>query len=215
MDQHIVFRNDKRLRLREDDMSVDNLSRIFHVSRQSIYLTNDENVVVVAGASGLFRPVDLMGNNHYEVHGVPDEIPAPAPASVPAPAVARFAFARTATATATQSTTPVTAPRVAGKPFQRSLYLSDVVDGRLNPSRMVVIRFMESEATIEGITAKIQEAIGNPEPLVLTDTLGNSIMDSEGTRGSQYWKQNARKIFALKEEAFEELERRKRRRRSG
>uniref|UniRef100_A0AAV2IW64 Uncharacterized protein n=1 Tax=Knipowitschia caucasica TaxID=637954 RepID=A0AAV2IW64_KNICA len=60
----------------------------------------------------------------------------------------------------------------------------------------------------------MQEAIGDHQPLSLTDSQGNLILDSEGTRGSLYWKQNARQIFAVKECDYQELERRKRRRRS-
>ncbi|CAL9683102.1 unnamed protein product [Knipowitschia caucasica] len=191
-------------------MSLDNLSRIFSVSRQSLYLTNEDNVVLVAGTSGIFCPVDLLGHNHYEVHGVEEVISAPVPTAATAPANAntRFSFSRSASATA------VTASRPTSKGFQRSMYLAEVSDNRLNPTRMVVIRFVEAEANIEGITVKMQEAIGDHQPLSLTDSQGNLILDSEGTRGSLYWKQNARQIFAVKECDYQELERRKRRRRS-
>lgn len=63
------------------------------------------------------------------------------------------------------------------------MYLAEVLDGRVNPTRMVVIRFFEDEANIEGITSKMHEALGDHEPLVLTDSQGNLILDSEGTRG--------------------------------
>ncbi|XP_026098658.1 E3 ubiquitin-protein ligase UHRF2-like isoform X2 [Carassius auratus] len=49
---------------------------------------------------------------------------------------------------------------------------------------MVVVRFLECEATLQGIT------------------------------GSQYWKQNARKILAIQEQAFQEVQGSKRRRMS-
>ena len=48
---------------------------------------------------------------------------------------------------------------------------------------MVVIRFMESEVTVQGLLSKVQDALGSYDPLILTDAQGNKILDSEGTRG--------------------------------
>ncbi|XP_026113402.1 E3 ubiquitin-protein ligase UHRF2-like [Carassius auratus] len=79
---------------------------------------------------------------------------------------------------------------------------------------MVVVRFLESEATLQGIIGKVQDAIGCHDPMVLTDVQGNAILESEGTTGSQYWKQNARKILAIQEQAFQEVQGSKRRRMS-
>ncbi|KAL7400249.1 hypothetical protein ABVT39_009212 [Epinephelus coioides] len=98
--------------------------------------------------------------------------------------------------------------------FHRSVYLAEVVGGRLSPSRTVVVRFLECEATLQGIIGKVQDAIGNHDPVVLTDAQGNAILESEGTTGSQYWKQNARKILAVREQDFQELQDKKRRRTS-
>lgn len=61
------------------------------------------------------------------------------------------------------------------------MYLAEVVGGRLSPSRMVVVRFLEYEATLQGINGKIQDAIGNHDPVVLTDAQGNTVLESEGT----------------------------------
>lgn len=63
------------------------------------------------------------------------------------------------------------------------MYLAEVVGGRFSPSRMVVVRFLECEATLHGIIGKVQDAIGNHDPMVLTDAQGNAILDSEGTTG--------------------------------
>ncbi|XP_039890197.1 uncharacterized protein LOC120735063 isoform X3 [Simochromis diagramma] len=91
---------------------------------------------------------------------------------------------------------------MSSKTFQRSVYFADVVGGRLIPNRMVVVRFLESEATLQGIVGKVQDAIGNYNPIILTDAQGNAILESEGTTGSQYWRQNARKILAVPEQDF-------------
>ncbi|CAL8388879.1 unnamed protein product [Boreogadus saida] len=48
--------------------------------------------------------------------------------------------------------------------------------------------------------------MGSDEPITLTDTQGNEIMDSEGTRSSQFWKQNSRKIYAVPESDFVEFQ---------
>jgi hypothetical protein len=68
-------------------------------------------------------------------------------------------------------------------PINRSVYLAEVVGGKLNPSRMVMVRFAECEASLPGIATKVQDAIGSHEPLILTDAQGNAIVESEGTTG--------------------------------
>ncbi len=40
---------------------------------------------------------------------------------------------------------------------------------------------MEFEATVPGITAKVQSALNSEDPLILTDAQGNQIVESEGT----------------------------------
>ncbi len=42
---------------------------------------------------------------------------------------------------------------------------------------------MEFEATVPGITAKVQSALNSKDPLILTDAQGNQIVESEGTKG--------------------------------
>lgn len=66
----------------------------------------------------------------------------------------------------------------------RSLHIADLLDGKSIPSQTLVIRFKEAKATVSGILAKIMEALGNDEPLILTDSQGNKILDTSGTTGT-------------------------------
>ncbi|KAG5282777.1 hypothetical protein AALO_G00059830 [Alosa alosa] len=50
------------------------------------------------------------------------------------------------------------------------------------------------------------------ETMILTDSQGNEILDSEGTRGSWFWKQNSRKVFAVPENQLGHLQANKRKR---
>ncbi|KAI7811354.1 hypothetical protein IRJ41_013630 [Triplophysa rosa] len=198
MEQYVVFRNNKRLSLREEDMTAEKLSRIFQVSTHSLYMTDDTNVANFPGASGNFNTFDLTPRAHYEIHSEDDTSPATTSTGQ------RFTFMRmpATTSSSTAQRTGTAPPRATvSKTCQRSIFLAEVVGGRLSPSRMVVVRFSEY-------------AIGSHDPMVLTDAQGNAILDSEGTTGSQYWKQNARKILAVQEQAFQELQRTKRRRMS-
>ncbi|KAL3050846.1 hypothetical protein OYC64_001169 [Pagothenia borchgrevinki] len=44
-----------------------------------------------------------------------------------------------------------------------------------------MIRFVESEASVPLITGKVNVAMGDSEEYILTDTVGNEIVESEGT----------------------------------
>ncbi|KTF75722.1 hypothetical protein cypCar_00043659 [Cyprinus carpio] len=55
-----------------------------------------------------------------------------------------------------------------------------------HPQKTVVIRFHEHEASVPGILAKVQDAIGSEDGMILTDGQGNEILDTEGTKGSAY-----------------------------
>ncbi|KAK3551115.1 hypothetical protein QTP70_014019 [Hemibagrus guttatus] len=74
---------------------------------------------------------------------------------------------------------------------------------------MMVVRFLECEASLQGIVGKVQNAIGNYNPIILTDAQGNAILESEG---SQYWKQNFGKVLAVPEQDFNSLQGTKRKR---
>uniref|UniRef100_A0AAV2L932 Uncharacterized protein n=1 Tax=Knipowitschia caucasica TaxID=637954 RepID=A0AAV2L932_KNICA len=49
---------------------------------------------------------------------------------------------------------------------------------------MVTVRFSEFEACVSTILSKVKEALGQQESITLTDSQGNKIIDSEGTRGT-------------------------------
>jgi len=66
----------------------------------------------------------------------------------------------------------------------RTVYKADMVDGKLQPINMLVVRFGETEATVSVIAAKVKEALGSDEEFVLTDIKGTQIVDSEGTTGN-------------------------------
>ncbi|CAL9697662.1 unnamed protein product [Knipowitschia caucasica] len=68
------------------------------------------------------------------------------------------------------------------KDFQRAVHIGEVMSGKITSSRTVVIRFTESEATVDHITAKVKEALGCEDSLTLTDSQGNEIIDSHATR---------------------------------
>ncbi|XP_062379733.1 uncharacterized protein LOC134068182 [Sardina pilchardus] len=207
--QYNLFRKSKRVSLREEDMTVLKLSRIFQVSVDSLYLTDDANVAIFASdSSGMFSSLDLCPRGHYEVHGE-DDVAAPGSSMGQ-----RFAFSRPPTSTVTSGSLLGAAalPRASNKTFQRSVYLAEALSGKLSASRMVMVRFSEAEASPQGIAAKVKEAIGSPENLILTDSQGNAIVESEGTTGSPYWRQNARKVLAVPEKDFTDLQGTKRRR---
>ncbi|XP_053718431.1 uncharacterized protein LOC128757287 isoform X1 [Synchiropus splendidus] len=92
----------------------------------------------------------------------------------------------------------------------RNVFIADVVNGKLESSKMVTVRFTEFEACVATITDKVKEALGEQEPVILTDSQGNKIIDSEGTRGSVYWKQNSRKVFAVPEAHLLQVNKRRR-----
>uniref|UniRef100_A0AAV2JII6 C-type lectin domain-containing protein n=1 Tax=Knipowitschia caucasica TaxID=637954 RepID=A0AAV2JII6_KNICA len=87
-----------------------------------------------------------------------------------------------------------------------TVFIAELNQGKLRPARMVVVRLLEFEATITGILAKIHDALQCEDPFVLTDAQGNEIVDSEGTRGSKYWRQNAKKCFAVPEQVLHQFQ---------
>uniref|UniRef100_A0AAV2MPF7 RING-type domain-containing protein n=1 Tax=Knipowitschia caucasica TaxID=637954 RepID=A0AAV2MPF7_KNICA len=72
----------------------------------------------------------------------------------------------------------------------------------------------EFESSLPTIKAKVFEALGQEQSIVLIDSHHNEIMDCEGTRGPGFWKQNARKIYAVPEEQLQRLRGNKRKRES-
>ena len=67
--------------------------------------------------------------------------------------------------------------------YYRSIHVADVMEGKLFSSRVVMVRFVEAEASVSVILEKLKVAMGDDDNYVLTDTLGNEIVESEGTTG--------------------------------
>ena len=53
----------------------------------------------------------------------------------------------------------------------------------LDTNKTVTVRFSEFEAYVQTIISKVTEALGQQESIILTDSQGNEIVDSDGTRG--------------------------------
>ncbi|XP_073715688.1 uncharacterized protein [Misgurnus anguillicaudatus] len=207
MDTYTLFKGPKRVTLKDEDMTTDKIGRIFQVCSSSVYITDDSNVAIFAGESGFFSSVDLVTRGHYEVHGDSAEVQSPdSNRPVAESGSVRFAFQRPSAAAGFASQAFLSAPRASmSKPFQRNVFLADLVGGKWTPQKTVAIRFHEHEASVPGILAKVQDAIGSEDGLILTDGQGNEIVDTEGTKGSSYWKQNSRKVFAVREQQFLEM----------
>ncbi|KAL1250600.1 hypothetical protein QQF64_018396 [Cirrhinus molitorella] len=146
-------------------------------------------MAIFPGINGLFSTLDLTPRGHYEVHGDNELSLSPSSSASSSSGSQRFSFLRTASSTAGSSVASLiqasaAPPRVSmSRSFQRSVFIAEYTNGKLKPSRTVVVRFMEFEATVPGITAKVQTALSSEEPLILTDAQGNEIVESEGTKG--------------------------------
>ncbi|XP_049334413.1 uncharacterized protein LOC111197401 [Astyanax mexicanus] len=212
MESFILFRGTKCVAVKEDDMTTEKIGRIFQVHGPSVYITDDNNVAVFPGADGQFSSLELTVRGHYEVHG--ESISVESSPSVPVMNnFTRFSFHRPPSAAAASATRATASPRpTVAKAFQRNIFIGELVDGKLETSRTLTVRFSEFEASVLGITSKVTDALEQDDSFVLTDGQGNKILDSEGTRGSAFWKQNARKVFAVKEEDLLQLQASKKRR---
>ncbi|XDV16352.1 hypothetical protein PO909_016106 [Leuciscus waleckii] len=189
-------------------MTTDKIGRIFQVCSSSVYITDDSNVAIFAGASGFFSSVDLVARGHYEVHGDSAEVQSPDPSVRPIAGSqsVRFAFQRPSAAAGSALQASLSAPRAS-----MNVFLADLVGGKWTPQKTLAIRFHEHEASVPGILAKVQDAIGSEDGMILTDGQGNEILDTEGTKGSAYWKQNSRKVFAVPEQQFLDMRSKRRR----
>ncbi|KAL7374657.1 hypothetical protein ABVT39_004753 [Epinephelus coioides] len=65
--------------------------------------------------------------------------------------------------------------------FQNVL-IAEVVEGKPETRKSITVWFSELECSVGSITAKVAEALGPEERIVLIDSRGNEIMDCEGTR---------------------------------
>ncbi|XP_070409094.1 uncharacterized protein [Nothobranchius furzeri] len=204
MDSYVLFKGTKRLTLKEEDMTTEKISRIFQVHCTSLYITDDSNVAIFPGNDGRFSTLDLLVRGHYEVHGEGMEESSSVPASYNP---TRFSFHRPQSTAGASTSSARPSPRVTvAKTFQRTIFIAELVDGRLETSKTLTVRFSEFEASVVGITRKVNEALEQEELIILTDGQGNKILETEGTRGSAFWKQNARKVLAVREEDFLQLQ---------
>ena len=61
--------------------------------------------------------------------------------------------------------------------------MAEVVEGKLETNQTLTVRFFEFEASVDGMVAKIKQALNRDEGLILTDSQGNQILHSQGTQG--------------------------------
>lgn len=67
--------------------------------------------------------------------------------------------------------------------YYRAIHVSEVMEGKLVSTRVIMVRFVEAEASVSVILEKPKVAMGDDDDYILTDTLGNEIVESEGTTG--------------------------------
>ncbi|XDV19488.1 hypothetical protein PO909_024953, partial [Leuciscus waleckii] len=175
----------------------------------SLYITDDSNIALFPGPDGRFSTLDLIVRGHYEVHGE-SSVEDSSTGSVPATHPTRFSFHRPTSAAGSAAGSAARASANQRAIF-RNIFIAELVDGKLETSTTLTVRFSEFEASVMGILYKVNDALEQEDSRILTDGQGNKILDSEGTRGSAFWKQNARKIFAVKEEHFLQLQASKKR----
>ncbi|KAA0721566.1 hypothetical protein E1301_Tti019438 [Triplophysa tibetana] len=140
-------------------------------------ISDSANVAVFPLDSGDFCSLDLTDHGRYEVHGSPFQ------ADALSPSVSQRSFAFTQRPSSSPMVNFAVPSRRISTPrsFQRSIHISEMQDGHLVSSRVVVVRFAESEANAPNIMEKIKAAMGNQETNVLTNAQGNEILHSEGT----------------------------------
>ncbi|CAM4569443.1 unnamed protein product [Leuciscus chuanchicus] len=122
------------------------------------------------------------------------------------PVQRHFSFTRPASSGSVLTTTPR-----ASRSWTRAINIAEVLDGKPVPKSVVVVRFTEAEASVTGIVQKLQADLRTTESPVLLDSNWNEIMDSEGTRGSQYWRETSRKIYPMLISHFSRLQHRRKR----
>ncbi|XP_077091495.1 uncharacterized protein LOC143742497 [Siphateles boraxobius] len=191
---YLLFKGNKRVSLKSEDMRAQKIARIFQVDTANLYLTGSANIALFPLDNGDFCSVDLDDRGHYEVHG--GERPALATPQ------RSFAFMQASSSSSPQAFNFTPPPRASLRSYQRSIHLSEIRDGRLASSRVLVVRFIESEANVPSMLDKIKLAMGNSDTYVITDAQGNEVFESEGTAGSCYWRQNSRKFHAVERAAF-------------
>ncbi|XP_026094097.1 uncharacterized protein LOC113066414 [Carassius auratus] len=199
MDTYIVFKGNRRVFLKLADMRAERISRIFQIDVGSIYLADATNVVIFPLEDGHFSSFDLNEREHYEVHGGGAQSHL---GRAPTVADHRHSFGFLQPTSVPSSNLPPCAS--TPRSFQRSIHISEPRDGKLFSTKIVVVRFLESEATVPSILDKVKLAMGNNETYVLAYALGSQVLESEATTGSFYWRQISRKIHAIEQATFKQ-----------
>ncbi|XP_028430907.1 uncharacterized protein LOC114553768 [Perca flavescens] len=188
MESFILFRRSKRVTVKENDMNTERIARIFQVHGPSLYITDDSNVALFPGPDHHFSTLDLTIRGHYEVHsGSSVEDSSTGVGSVPVTHnPTRFSFHRPPSAAAGFAARASSNPRATlTKTFQRNIFIAELVDGKLETSTTLTVRFLEFEASVMSIQNKVNDALEQEDSRILTDSQGNKILDSEGTRADE------------------------------
>ncbi|XP_035019695.1 uncharacterized protein KIAA1143 homolog isoform X1 [Hippoglossus stenolepis] len=65
------------------------------------------------------------------------------------------------------------APRATvTRTFQRTIFIAELVDGKLETSQTLTVRFSEFEAYVMGIMSNVNDALEQEDSLILTDSQG-------------------------------------------
>ena len=67
-------------------------------------------------------------------------------------------------------------------PIFWNILIAELVEVKLETSKTLTV-FTEFEASVTGILSKVNEALGQEDMLILTNSQGKKILDSEGTKG--------------------------------
>lgn len=73
--------------------------------------------------------------------------------------------------------------------FHRTIFLGQLEGDKIVQDKALVIPFEESEASLPTMTFKVKEALamGADENIILTDSQGNLLLDTPGTKGLLFW----------------------------
>lgn len=136
---------------------------------------DDTNRGVLPGQGGVFDTLELQVSSHYEVHGESTADSGEGSSQTPARFSFRRPFSVDPCASATQ---PQSGPRASGiKMLQRNIFIAELVEGKLDTQKTVTVKFSEFESSVASIKAKVVEALGQEEAIVLVDSHHSEIID--------------------------------------
>lgn len=192
---------ERRVKLRESSLTVRNLSLVFKLEPNSIYLTSEDEEIVVTDENGLFE-VNAAVNN-YLLHGDPvqatntnvqsSQVPAFMPRSrlnPPPTARPRFAaqYQASGSTSITSSSTTSTAANVPWPRKQKSnawkkafIHVHADENQRVTEKCQLHIPLSEETAGVEAIKTMLKEQIGSDVELL--DSKFLPIVESELTKG--------------------------------